>query len=159
MDAEEFGDAYVKAFSRTVKILLSQGVPISAAEEASQAAWARGWEFRGQLRNHAFLTTWINRIAINYYRRSQKQTNREEPITADPICDPTTTAAFDVTKILGLCEERHRNLLLLQLAGRTTDEIATELGTTNIAVRVRLTRARRQANLVVQSTQPLQRCA
>lgn len=156
MSAEEFGDAYVKAFNRTVRLLVSRGVPLSGAEEASQAAWARGWEFREQLRNRDFLTTWINQIAINYYRRMQRQTNREEPIVSDPTCAPVTTAAVDVEKILSLCEEPHRTLLSLQLAGRTMDEIASELGTSNLAVRVRLTRARRRANDLVQSSREVQ---
>ena len=60
-----YATAYEKGFKRTVRFLISKGLLADVAEEMSQAAWVRGWERLGQLRNEASVSVWINQIALN----------------------------------------------------------------------------------------------
>jgi len=69
MTREEYGEAYKRGFDLTVRFLLSRGVhPSDRAREAAQAAWTKGWERLGQLRDESLVMTWVNAIALNVYR-------------------------------------------------------------------------------------------
>ncbi len=48
--SEAFAKEYVKGLRQTIRFLLSKGADIDLAEELAQAAWARGWEARKQLK-------------------------------------------------------------------------------------------------------------
>jgi RNA polymerase sigma factor (sigma-70 family) len=119
--------------------------------EAAQAAWVRGWERLGQLRDEKLVVTWVNTIALNAYRRLiRKETHpelsevREKSVTID-------IAAMDVARILQFCRPCDRAILEQQyLRGVSTQEIAREHGVTETAIRIRLLRARRDAHLQVQ---------
>jgi DNA-directed RNA polymerase specialized sigma24 family protein len=67
MNAEEYGQC-LQGYIRTTRLLVSQGMSWDGAQEMAQAAWVRGWERRGQLRETIMVTTWINTIALNMYR-------------------------------------------------------------------------------------------
>ena len=69
MTGEAYGKAYQHGFDRTIRLLLSRGARSECAREAAQAAWAKGWERIDQLRNESVVTTWVNTIALNCYRR------------------------------------------------------------------------------------------
>ncbi|HEY3740209.1 MAG TPA: hypothetical protein VGL53_10210 [Bryobacteraceae bacterium] len=145
MTKEDYGAAYLKHFRGTVKLLTSRGVVLEAAEEASQAAWARGWEYLHQLRDKRLLITWVNTIALNCYRKTLRNTKRSESMVDVAGSCSIDMACLDLAKILKLCDEPNRKLLQQRLAGLTINEIASDLGTTSLAVRVRLNRARRKA--------------
>jgi RNA polymerase sigma-70 factor (ECF subfamily) len=152
MTKEEYGQAYQKGFSLTVRFLLSRGVQRDVADEAAQAAWVRGWERLEQLRNESSVTTWVNTIALNVYRRLA----RREACAPTPTQMPEKTvsidvAAIDVARILDFCRPSDRLLLEQQyVKGVTTEEMAREQGVTQTAIRIRLLRARRYARSQVE---------
>ena len=51
MTKEEYGKAYQRGFNLTVRFLVSRGLSYDAALDTAQAAWAKGWERREQLRD------------------------------------------------------------------------------------------------------------
>ena len=51
MTREEYGKAYQKGYNLTVRFLVSRGLAYDAAQETAQAAWVKGWERIGQLRD------------------------------------------------------------------------------------------------------------
>ena len=68
MDRNEYGEAYKTGYGATRRFLLAHGAPMEDAEEISQAAWVRGWEYREQLREPGMLGFWVNSIARNLFR-------------------------------------------------------------------------------------------
>jgi DNA-directed RNA polymerase specialized sigma24 family protein len=152
MTREEYGQAYERGFDLTVRFLLSRGVhPSDRAADAAQAAWTRGWEKLGQLRNPGLVITWINTIALNVYRRRI----RREPflqllpdVKSKPGID---MAAIEVGRILENCRPTERRLLEQQLSGATVEEMALQHGVSETAVRIRLHRARRAARMRVET--------
>jgi DNA-directed RNA polymerase specialized sigma24 family protein len=144
MTRENYGAAYLNGFERTTKFLVSRGVHRDNAKELAQAAWARGWEQRDQLRDESTVTSWVNTIALNYYRRLVERQNITLPTR---VADTTMTdlAAIDLARILDLCRPGDRFLLQQHLWGVTTKEIAERQRISETAVRVKLLRARRTA--------------
>jgi DNA-directed RNA polymerase specialized sigma24 family protein len=68
MTRDEFGSAYEKGYNLTVRFLVSRGLSYDSAQETAQAAWVRGWEKLGQLRDSRLVLTWMNTIALNIHR-------------------------------------------------------------------------------------------
>src|ERR1700724_301441 len=68
MKRNEYSDAFQNGYSATRRFLLSRGAGLEEAEEIAQAAWARGWEYRDQLRDPALVGFWVNSIARNLFR-------------------------------------------------------------------------------------------
>lgn len=153
---EDFGRAYEQYSGRTIRFLLSRGVPRESAQDYAQMAWMRGWERLYQLRDNKLLSTWINTIALNCYRRAMFRErlfqNLSESISAEtPIADnPIPDASIDLSRIMKCCRPEDRTLLEAQLAGVTAEEIAREDGVSQVAIRVRFSRARRAARLGLQ---------
>lgn len=146
MTRSAYGQAYQAGFERTIRFLISRGARRDGAQEAAQAAWARGWERLHQLRNSDMLLTWVNAIALNMYRRVLRTEVRfHEPLPELYSGLRIDTAAIDVARILKFCRPRERQLLELQMQGVTTGEIARHDGVTETAIRIRLMRARRAA--------------
>jgi DNA-directed RNA polymerase specialized sigma24 family protein len=144
MTRESYGDAYQSGFERTVRFLVSRGVPRDSANELAQAAWARGWEQLSQLRDETTVTAWINTIALNFYRRLVERQNITLPRR---VIDTTkiNLAAIELSRILGRCRPCDRLLLEQHLCGATAKEIAGRQRISETAVRVKLLRARRTA--------------
>ena len=144
MTNEDYGKAYQKGFDRTVRFLVSRGLSYDAAQETAQAAWARGWERREQLRDPNLVLTWTNSIALNIHRtylRREPQTQTLPELQAPPRMN---VAAIDVNRILGDCKPNDR--LVLEghyIEGYGTQELARQHGWSETAVRIRLLRARR----------------
>jgi len=146
MTREAYSQAYEDGLSLTFRFLLSRGVARDTAEELSQAAWMRGWERLQQLRNDELVSTWVNTIALNLYRRVIRQERRMQ-VLQDPLYAKSTMnwAAIELTRILRFCRRPDRQLLEAQMRGSTAEEIAREQGVSQTAVRIRLLRARRAA--------------
>lgn len=158
MTREEYAQAYQSGIQLTFRFLLSRGVGRDSAEENSQAAWMRGWERLDQLRSDEMVTTWVNSIALNLYRRSLLKERRWELLRdlryahTMPKWGVTNWAAIDVSRILAFCRLPDRLLLEAQMDGKTAEEIAAQEGVSQTAIRIRLLRARRAARKVAEGS-------
>lgn len=147
LTAEEFGEAYSRRFIRTVKFLQARcsGLRPDQAEEIAQAAWARGWEYRESLRDRTLLPTWVNTIALNLFRSECRVAWRREELTYDPSCMGPSLVGLQAEQALQACSARDAHLLRARFSlGYSTDELARSAGVGRIAIRVRISRARRQ---------------
>lgn len=155
MNTEEYGSAYKQGYGRTARLLVKQGLSWDGAWETAQAAWVRGWERRGQLRDSNMVITWINTIALNMYRSSL----RREPFSQDlpdvPAPPEKHLAAIDAQFILQSCKKKDRMVLeSYYLEDRNAEEIARAQGWTEMAVRLRLFRARQAAAKTLTARRP-----
>ena len=116
------------------------------AEEIAQAAWARGWEFREQLRDPCLVAFWVNSIARNLFRaRFRGPIQREIDETKMDSGQAVYTLdldAIEVGRLLDRCPQRDRQLLERSLEGYSAEEIAISEGITPTGIRVRLLRIR-----------------
>lgn len=151
MTRSDYGRAYEQGFHPTVRFLVSKGVPRDWAEETAQAAWTRGWERIDQLRDEEIVRTWVNTIALNIYRRVTHIDSRKEPLMDRAIKPDPGAASIELSSLLDSCCPSDRLLLLFQLHGFTTSEMARQIGVTKAAVRIRLMRARRSARSASES--------
>jgi RNA polymerase sigma factor (sigma-70 family) len=147
MTRDEYGRAYESGFDRTVRFLRTAGVPTDSAAESAQAAWVRGWERIGQLRDSGSVVAWISSIALNLFRKHLPQRVSLEALGEIPVPPQVNLARIDVDRILRACPMNHRSLLrTYYLEGAEIQEIARNYGQSETAVRVRLLRARRSAH-------------
>lgn len=145
INSQTFEQAYNSQFTSTLRFLVSRGIDQSSAEEVSQAAWARGWERRGQLRDDSKIGYWVNTIALNLLRRRKRCEKRETPL--EPNLDRPTTSTVeqrvDAEKMLRDATDDDRQILLMNVVeGRTSKEIARRTGCSPVSIRVRLHRLR-----------------
>ena len=146
MTQEEYGSAYQLGFKVTVRFLVSRGLSYDAAQETAQAAWAKGWERLGQLRDSNMVLTWMNSIALNIYRTCIRREPLLQVLPELSTAPKVNLAAIDVRRILKCC--KHNDRVVLQrhyLEGYKVQEIAQQQGWSETAVRIRLLRARRSA--------------
>ena len=147
LTADEYGAAYRAEFKGTVGFLMARGISYDSATEIAQAAWAKGWEYRHQLKDPATVAAWANAIALNLYRtslRSQPQLHVLADVEGNAYI---SSAGIDVTRLLAQCNRSDRLLLQARyLEGYRLKELADLHGWTESAVRVRLFRARRRAH-------------
>jgi RNA polymerase sigma-70 factor, ECF subfamily len=147
LSGDQFGEVFRNCFRRTVSFVASLGAPGDSAEEIAQAAWVKGWECREQLRNVDSVAAWINSIAKNMLKRQSYESQRQRSLS-----DSQGTSHLDFSPILAStllekCRESDRNVLRRHyIEGYTTEEIASEIGLTPTAIRLRLLRARRALN-------------
>ena len=154
MTRSDYGRAYEQGFDPTVRFLVSKGVPRDSAEETAQAAWTRGWERIDQLRDEDAVRTWVNTIALNMYRRNTHIDRLKEPLMDRAVGPDPGAASIELASVLDSCCPSDRLLLMFQLYGLTTSEMAHQVGTTETAVRIRLMRARRSARSASASKSP-----
>jgi RNA polymerase sigma factor (sigma-70 family) len=144
MTREEYGQAYQKGFNLTVRFLVSRGLAYDAAQETAQAAWVKGWERLGQLRDSSMDMTWMNSIALNIHRSYIRREPLLQTLPELSTQPKINLAAIDVRRILKTCKNNDRMVLQRHyLEGFKVQEIAQEQGWTETAVRIRLLRARR----------------
>jgi RNA polymerase sigma factor (sigma-70 family) len=144
MTRDEYGAAYQKGYGLTVRFLVSRGLAWDNAQETAQAAWARGWERLGQLRDSGMVLTWMNSIALNIHRSFLRREPLPHALPEIPTPPKVNLAAIDVKRILQCCRSKDRLVLERHyLEGFKVREIAFEHGWTETAVRIRLLRARR----------------
>jgi RNA polymerase sigma-70 factor (ECF subfamily) len=148
MTRSEYGLAYEEGFLPTMRFLAAKGLPEDVAEEIAQAAWTRGWERIDQLRDQDVVKTWVNTIALNMCRRERYTDSRKEPLLDRAARSDMGVASIELASLLDSCCPSDRVLLLHQLHGLTTSEMAREVGATETAVRIRLMRARRSVRRV-----------
>lgn len=138
-----FAGAYVSGCAMTKRFLVRQGARFDLAEELAQAAWAKGWEYRGQLRDPRVVTSWVNSIALNMHRgacRKPIQVPLEE-ISASPNLD----LSIDMQRALaGLSAPERSRFERRYCEGYCVRDIAEREHTTEGAIRIRLMRTRRK---------------
>ena len=141
MKRDEFAGAFESGFGATRRFLLAIGAQIEEAEEIAQAAWARGWEHREQLRDPGSIGFWVNSIARNLLRARFR---RPATTSLDDL-NPSYTmnlASIDLRHLLDGCPQRDRDLVEKSLEGYSAEEIARTTGITSTGIRVRLLRIR-----------------
>jgi len=142
---EEYGRAYETGCRRTIRFLVSRGLPSAEACEAAQAAWARGWEKRHQIRSEDSTISWINAIALNIYRTSLRTGCLNEEFQDRPVPPKASLIHIDAEMILNECRPAERDLLEKHyLLGYRIQELARKEGCPASTIRVRLMRARRR---------------
>ena len=146
LNADSFAAAYGRGFPRTIRFLSSHcGLRPQEAEEFAQAAWARGWESRGALRDAKALLGWVNSIALNLFRGECRGAWRREELWEHQAPQPSPTAGLEAAQALRACSPRDARLLVSRyVLGYSSAELASKEQLGSIAVRVRLSRARRQ---------------
>ncbi len=147
MTPEAFGIAYEKGFSATIGFLLYRGARREEAEELAQAAWARGWEARAQLKEESRVVPWVNSIAYrnlcNARRRGGKFAELIEACAAAVSGSDRVRERVDCEKLLSKCEGLDQKLMRERyVEEREIAEVAARSGMTEVAVRVRLHRCR-----------------
>ncbi len=145
MTREQYSLAYSSGYQSTVRFLVSRGLTGESAEEAAQAAWAKGWEHRGSLRNPKRVSSWVNTIALNLFRNWFRRRESPEELPEIPTAPRVDPQAIDLHRTLERCDARDRALLEGHyLEGYTSEELGERTGCTAVAVRVRLLRVRRK---------------
>jgi len=144
MTREEYGVAYQKGYKLTVRFLVSRGLTYDTAQETAQAAWTKGWERLGQLRDSNMVLTWMNSIALNIHRSYIRREPLLQILPELPTPPKVNLAAIDVRRVLKCCKTKDRlDLHRHYIEGYKVQEIARSQGWTETAVRIRLLRARR----------------
>ncbi len=137
----DYALAFESGYGATRRFLLARGAPLEEAEEIAQAAWARGWEFREQLRDPGLVSYWVNSIARNLFRarfRAPLQTEIEDTNASYTL----DMDAIEVGHMLDKCGKQDRKLLERSLEGYSAEEIAKSEGITPTGIRVRMLRIR-----------------
>src|SRR6476661_795484 len=142
MKRTEYSDAFQNGYSATRRFLLSRGAALEEAEEIAQAAWARGWEYRAQLRDPSMVSFWVNSIARNLFR-ARFRTPPTIPLEGiDPSYTMSLEEQIEVRRMLERCPARDRALLEKSLEGYSAEEIAKDEGISSTGIRVRMLRIR-----------------
>ena len=121
----------------------------SLAEDLSQETFARAWAgWEGQ-RDEKAIKAWLFTIARNEHARTyeRKRLDIDPDAELDAVVSRNATdpgLAIDVRRAFGLLPEAYREPLLLQvLGGLSSQEIARTMQSTEEAVNMRLSRARK----------------
>ena len=142
---EEYAIAYNSGYPKTTRFMLSRGISREASEDLAQAAWAKGWEYREQIRDTDKFDSWVNTIALNLLRGSFRQKKTAELPPDIAISPQTSPQTIDGQRLVARCSPSDRKLIEGHyLAGYTSAELGRQFGCTAVAVRVRLLRLRRR---------------
>jgi RNA polymerase sigma factor (sigma-70 family) len=141
MKRTEYANAFETGFPATRRFLLSRGAAVEEAEEIAQAAWARGWEFRDQLRDPGLVGFWVNSIARNLFR-ARFRAKIMAPMDGVEAPYQMNLEEIELHRLLERCSGRDRHLLEQSLEGYSAEEIARVEGITSTGIRVRLLRIR-----------------
>lgn len=145
---EQFEKAYIACFSRTVSFLTIRGATLELAEDLAQAAWARGWEYRAQLRDPSLVSYWVSTIARNLFYISYRGLRPTEALTENSATVSPDWTPLLIDRMLRDLHRTDRELLLETYTyGSTSDELGPRLGVSAVAVRVRLNRLRKALRL------------
>jgi len=126
-----------------VNYLRARGSNREWAEELAQAAWARGWECRAQLKDSAAVQSWVISIARNLRNLDFRNARATELLTeTSATVDPDSRPLF-LQQILRPLSRADRALLFeTYVNGSTSRELGPVLGISPVAVRVRVARAK-----------------
>ncbi|HEV8653719.1 MAG TPA: sigma-70 family RNA polymerase sigma factor [Actinomycetes bacterium] len=142
------------------------GNPDDAAD-VTQDVYLRVVRKLSSFRHEASFTTWLNRVTTNVAMSALKRRTRRiaveggvvPPDTRDPSPDPaeraeTVALARRLECLVAELPEGQRQVLVLRdLYGQSTDEVADAMGLTPGAVKVRLFRARERLKAELESAE------
>jgi RNA polymerase sigma-70 factor (ECF subfamily) len=129
------------------------------AEDLVQETFARAWAAWAAQRDEKAVKAWLFTIARNEHARLYER----KPLAIDPDVELDSLAAaprdpalaIDLRKAFGLLPVPFRDCLLLQvLGGLSSAEIAAAGGSTEEAVNMRLSRARRTMRALLAAPDP-----
>jgi RNA polymerase sigma-70 factor (ECF subfamily) len=121
----------------------------NVAEDLSQETFARAWSSWESQRDEKAIKAWLFTIARNEHARmyERKPLDIDPDVELDAIVSKTASdpgLAIDVRRAFGLLPQTYREPLLLQvLGGLISVEIAAAVESTEEAVNMRLSRARK----------------
>ena len=121
----------------------------NVAEDLSQETFARAWAAWEDQRDEKALKAWLFTIARNEHARLYERKRLDVDPEADLEAimsrnDSDPALAIDIRRAFALLPEAYREPLLLQvLGGLTSAEIAAATSSTEDAVNMRLSRARK----------------
>ncbi len=143
LSPSQFEAAYRSYFHQTVNYLRARGSNREWAEELAQAAWARGWECRAQLKDAAAVQSWVISIARNLRNLDFRNARATEILTeTSATVDPDSRPLF-LQQILRPLSRADRTLLFeTYVNGSTSRDLGPVLGISPVAVRVRVARAK-----------------
>src|SRR5580658_7143651 len=104
----DYAEAFETGYRATRRLLRARGAPLEGADEIAQAAWARGWEYRDQLRDPGLVSYWVNSIARNLCRARFRSAT---PVPLEHIQEPSyafDTSSIDLRRMLEACSQRDR---------------------------------------------------
>ncbi|MBE5787145.1 MAG: RNA polymerase sigma factor [Clostridiales bacterium] len=111
-------------------------------QDAMQETVLKAWEKRHTLRNEAFFSTWITRIAINTCRQMIRKNRRIVLMDQLPEC-PVPSRDVTLKMLVECLPEKLRLPFVLQYSeGMDTAQTAESLHLTQSAVRSRIHRAK-----------------
>jgi RNA polymerase sigma-70 factor, ECF subfamily len=119
------------------------------AEDLSQETFARAWAAWEDQRDEKALKAWLFTIARNEHARTyeRKRFDVDPEADLDQVVSRTATdpaMGLDVRRAFAMLPEAYREPLLLQvLGGLSSAEIAASLESSEDAINMRLSRARR----------------
>jgi RNA polymerase sigma-70 factor (ECF subfamily) len=142
------------------------GNPDDAAD-VTQDVYLRVVRKLSSFRHEASFTTWLNRVTTNVAMSALKRRTRRiavegavvPPDTRDPAPDPaerveTVALARRLERLVAELPEGQRQVLVLRdVYGQSTDEVADAMGLTPGAVKVRLFRARERLKAELESAE------
>jgi len=142
------------------------GNPDDAAD-VTQDVYLRVVRKLSSFRHEASFTTWLNRVTTNVAMSALKRRTRRvavegaiiPPDTRDPSPDPaeraeTVALAQRLERLIAELPQGQRQVLVLRdLYGQSTDEVADAMGLTPGAVKVRLFRARERLKAELESAE------
>jgi DNA-directed RNA polymerase specialized sigma24 family protein len=156
MTREEYSVAYDRGYSKTVAFILSRGASRDTSEDLAQAAWAKGWQYREQIRDPSKVDAWVNTIAFNLFRGSFRKAPTVELHPGDyPSLPRNVAETIDCQRLFARCSPSERKLINGNLAGYTSAELGPRLGLSAVAVRVRLLRLRRRLHGTMRPKAPI----
>lgn len=142
MEKNEYANAFENGYAATRRFLLSRGAALEEADEIAQAAWARGWEYREQLRDPSLVGYWVNSIARNLFRARFRTAPTTSLENVEPAYNMGLEKSLELKRMLDRCSDRDRDLLEKSLDGYSAEEIAKTEGISSTGIRVRLLRIR-----------------
>lgn len=134
------------------------------AEELVQETFSRAWVHWDSLRDPDNPKPWLLTILRNEYARrfERKQFDYadESPEDLDIAADHQPIELFEMENLIGSLPDSLKEPFLLQvLGGYSCAEIAEQMGTTEGAIMVRLTRARQTLRGILEGTRSTSRKA
>ena len=133
----------------------------SLAEDLAQETFARAWAAWEGQRDEKAIKAWLFTIARNEHARTfeRKRLDIDPDAELDAIVSrnaPDPGLAIDVRRAFGLLPEAYREPLLLQvLGGLSSQEIARTMQSTEEAVNMRLSRARKALRALLEGDRTL----
>lgn len=144
----EFDAFYAATAKRLVATVYAMTGDLAEAEDAVQEAYARAWQRWGRLTREGDPLPWVrtvaSRLAISTWRRTRNRLRAQ--LRHGPAPDVPGLSEDRVALVAALRElspDQRRAVVLHHLLDLPVEDVARETGSSNGAVRTRLSRARK----------------